>query len=224
MTSPKVPIQPPMPHPEQRQDQTFLVRAERKFWNHWQRFLDDWQRGMNIGLAISAKLIAVFIAALFLVGALVAIVTWVLEGALSKQVVTRFEFEYGIPLIAILMVIVLPKMLSRVFDEEMLIDLWPSTPQSLPRARQLAWDAIKQGYQALDYKRHNEAMRFFRKAAVQGYAEAQFNIGIMYQEGKGVPQDYGQARYWYNLAAAQGFELAKQKLATLPANRGGPIS
>lgn len=36
-------------------------------------------------------------------------------------------------------------------------------------------------------------------------AEAQFNLGIMYHNGLGVPQDYAQAVAWYRKAAAQGF-------------------
>ena len=33
------------------------------------------------------------------------------------------------------------------------------------------------------------------------YAEAQFNLGFMYDTGRGVPQDDVQAHMWYNLAA-----------------------
>ncbi len=43
----------------------------------------------------------------------------------------------------------------------------------------------------------------FRKAAEQGYVEAQFNLGSMYYHGYGVPQDYAQAYMWFNLAASR---------------------
>ncbi len=33
-------------------------------------------------------------------------------------------------------------------------------------------------------------------------AEGQFNLGAMYAEGLGVPQDYAQAHMWFNLAAS----------------------
>ena len=36
----------------------------------------------------------------------------------------------------------------------------------------------------------------------QGHATAQFNLGLMYSNGQGVPQDYTQAYMWLNLAAA----------------------
>ena len=54
-----------------------------------------------------------------------------------------------------------------------------------------------------------EAMKWFRKAAEQGHADAQYNLGIMYKYGNGVPQDYVLAHMWLNIAAAQGLEGAK---------------
>ena len=41
-----------------------------------------------------------------------------------------------------------------------------------------------------------------RLKAEQGDAEAQFNLGVMYDDGRGVPQDYIQAHMWYNLSAS----------------------
>ncbi len=38
---------------------------------------------------------------------------------------------------------------------------------------------------------------------MQGLADAQTNLGFMYQSSRGVPQDYVQAHMWYNLAAAR---------------------
>ena len=47
-------------------------------------------------------------------------------------------------------------------------------------------------------------MRLYRLAADQGHAEAQFNLGVMYVKGTGVPQDYTEAARLLKLAAAQG--------------------
>jgi uncharacterized protein len=47
------------------------------------------------------------------------------------------------------------------------------------------------------------ALQFFRSLADQGNAAAQFNLGFMYESGRGVLQDYVQAHKWYNLAAAR---------------------
>ena len=38
-------------------------------------------------------------------------------------------------------------------------------------------------------------------------AAVQVGLGVMYEHGHGVPQDYAQAMKWYRLAAEQG--LAK---------------
>ena len=48
-----------------------------------------------------------------------------------------------------------------------------------------------------------------RKAAEQGDADAQFNLGLMYDIGKGVPQDYQEAVKWYRMAAEQGYADAQ---------------
>ena len=45
--------------------------------------------------------------------------------------------------------------------------------------------------------------------AAQGEAKAQTILGLMYYEGRGVPQDNAEALKWYRLAAAQGDALAQ---------------
>ena len=46
-----------------------------------------------------------------------------------------------------------------------------------------------------------QAASWFRKAAEQGYADAQNNLGVVYQFGQGVPQDNIVAYALYNLSA-----------------------
>lgn len=46
-------------------------------------------------------------------------------------------------------------------------------------------------------------MVWYRKAAEQGNALAQYNLGFMYHEGRGVSQDTVQAHVWFNLAASE---------------------
>ncbi|MBX3303623.1 MAG: sel1 repeat family protein [Nitrospira sp.] len=59
--------------------------------------------------------------------------------------------------------------------------------------------------------------------AGQGDTEAQNSLGELYAKGRGVPQDYAQARAWYEKAAAQGHPLAQNNLAELYfAGLGGP--
>jgi len=46
-----------------------------------------------------------------------------------------------------------------------------------------------------------EAAKWYRKAAEQGDANAQSNLGIMYAKGQGLPQNYVLAHMWYNITA-----------------------
>jgi len=56
------------------------------------------------------------------------------------------------------------------------------------------------------------------KKAEQGDADAQFNLGFMYDDGEGVPQDYKQAIHWYTKAADQGNVYAQFNLGFMYAN------
>ena len=55
-----------------------------------------------------------------------------------------------------------------------------------------------------------EAVRLYRKAADQGFANAQYNLGTMYANGQGVKHDFGEAVRWFHKAAEQGHEQAKK--------------
>ncbi len=59
------------------------------------------------------------------------------------------------------------------------------------------------------------ALKWYRKAADQGYAEAQLLLGIIYDQGIGVPQDYAEAVDWYRKAAEQGYAKAQYNLAAM---------
>ena len=67
------------------------------------------------------------------------------------------------------------------------------------------------------YKRgdYATALRLWRPLAEQGNAQAQYNIGIMYESGKGVPQDYAEAVKWFRLAAEQGDADAQYNLGVM---------
>ena len=47
------------------------------------------------------------------------------------------------------------------------------------------------------------------KAAEQGFANAQHNLGFMYEKGMGVPEDYVKAYMWWSLAKAHGDKMAR---------------
>ena len=54
-----------------------------------------------------------------------------------------------------------------------------------------------------------------REQAEQGAANAQNDLGVMYYNGEGVPQDYVEAVRWYRLAADQGFAVAQLNLGVM---------
>ena len=66
-------------------------------------------------------------------------------------------------------------------------------------------------------------MKWYRGAAKQGYASAQTNLGVMYKEGLGEPQNYKTAVKWYRLAAEQGFASAQFILGVMYGRGKGVI-
>lgn len=68
-----------------------------------------------------------------------------------------------------------------------------------------------------------KAVRWWRLAAEQGDASAQYNVGISYAHGTGVPQDDAEAVRWFRLSAEQGFAHGQRDLAVMYLNgRGVP--
>lgn len=59
-------------------------------------------------------------------------------------------------------------------------------------------------------KDYAKAREWYEKAAEQGDANAQYSLGALYDKGKGVSQDYWEARQWYE-KARQSFEKAAAK-------------
>ena len=57
-----------------------------------------------------------------------------------------------------------------------------------------------------------EAVKWYRKAADQGDAMAQFGLGNRYKTGEGVGKDLKEAVKWYRKAADQGFASAQDSL------------
>ena len=64
-------------------------------------------------------------------------------------------------------------------------------------------------------KDYGEAVKWYRKAADQGNAAAQRNMGIMYFTGQGVARDYREAVNWFQKATDNGDEWAKEQLWNL---------
>jgi len=84
-----------------------------------------------------------------------------------------------------------------------------TTPRASSASSTLTGEGVPQDY--------GEAAKWYRKAADQGNAKAQYHLGLMYAKGRGVPMDYVQALMWFNLAAAQGESLAAKNRDNLAA-------
>ena len=60
-----------------------------------------------------------------------------------------------------------------------------------------------------------QAVVWYSEAALNGVALAQYNLGICYAKGEGVPRDLAQAARWYREAALRGITYAQHNLANL---------
>ena len=60
---------------------------------------------------------------------------------------------------------------------------------------------LSRGKPEISSKNHAEAVAWYRRAAVAGFAQAQYNVGNCYELGTGTDVDQRQATYWYELAA-----------------------
>ena len=63
---------------------------------------------------------------------------------------------------------------------------------------------LEDGFAAVQKGDFATALRLWKPLAEQGNASAQTNLGVMYDNGQGVAQDYKTAVKWYTLAAEQG--------------------
>ena len=75
-----------------------------------------------------------------------------------------------------------------------------------------AEECFQRGKKFYNSKDYAEAVKWYRKAAEQGHADAQYNLGICYRNGYGVTQDNDEAVKWYRKAAEQGLASAQCNL------------
>ncbi len=71
------------------------------------------------------------------------------------------------------------------------------------------WADFEAAIQAYADGAHAQALRRFQPFAERGDNRAQYWLGIIYFEGKGVPQDYVRAHVWLSLAAQRGNRAAR---------------
>ncbi len=84
-----------------------------------------------------------------------------------------------------------------------------------------AWAGFDEGMAAYNRGDYATAIREWRPLAKQGVADAQYNLGVMYVEGLGVPQNYAKAVGWWRKAAEQGHATAQYNLGVAYHNGEG---
>jgi TPR repeat protein len=67
----------------------------------------------------------------------------------------------------------------------------------------------------------SEAATWFRRAAEQNHAGAQYNLGAMHDHGRGVAQNDHEAANWYRAAAARGHASAQYNVGLMFENGTG---
>ena len=84
-----------------------------------------------------------------------------------------------------------------------------------------AWADLNDGLAALKRGDYATAYREFLPFAEEGHALAQGIIGVMYHEGRGVPENAAEAVKWYRKAAEQGYARAQTSLGNMYADGKG---
>ncbi len=82
-------------------------------------------------------------------------------------------------------------------------------------------DRFHTALNAFNEKEFETAYQLFIELADKDIAEAQINLGMMFENGQGVSQDFKEAVRWYRLAADQGLTKAQEKLNFLLKNKSG---
>jgi TPR repeat protein len=71
---------------------------------------------------------------------------------------------------------------------------------------------LEDGISASHKGDHITAFREFRSLANAGHMKAQYHLGLLYEMGLGVQQDYSEAARWYGKAAVQGDVRSQKRL------------
>ncbi len=76
-------------------------------------------------------------------------------------------------------------------------------------------EAYQKGYKALHEKDYASAIKNLTYSANSGFGNAQYQLGLIYLEGKGIPKDIVLAEKWLELASNNGIIQASNKLGDL---------
>ena len=75
--------------------------------------------------------------------------------------------------------------------------------------------ALKRAESAMVQTNYDEALSWYLAAAEQGNSAAQYKLGVLYNEGRGVPRNYAQAARWFRRATEPSHSYPREDLLTL---------
>jgi TPR repeat protein len=87
--------------------------------------------------------------------------------------------------------------------------------KKLGLAQRAQTSSLEDGRVAYERKDFTAALRILRPLADQGDAAAQFNLGVMYDKGQGLSQNFSEAVKWYRLSADQGLRESQCSLGNM---------
>jgi len=70
-------------------------------------------------------------------------------------------------------------------------------------------------FQFEQQKQYDEAIKWYTRAAEQGYGVSEMNLAQMYERGTGVKQDFTEAKRWYRKSMERGSGESLYRLASL---------
>ncbi|WP_011608305.1 tetratricopeptide repeat protein [Histophilus somni] len=85
-------------------------------------------------------------------------------------------------------------------------------------------ERFNRALQFIKQQNYSDAFPLFKQLAEQGDANAQHNLGLMYEYGDGITQNDQQAVYWYTKAAEQGYANAQNNLGLMYTDGGKGIT
>ncbi len=103
-----------------------------------------------------------------------------------------------------------------------LLSLWLALAGNLQaQSSGIHQDILESAQRAVRLKDFAKAVFFYQTLAQEGDPDAQYQLAVFYESGKGIAEDQGQAFYWFEKSAKQGNARAQYNLGVMYENGWG---